>query len=300
MELRNLRYFVAAAEEESFVLAAERLHVAPSALSRRIRDLEVEIGVDLFERRARRTVLTSAGRAYFDDAKKLLFELSRATDRSKRIAKGEIGTLVVGFTSTALRHSVVRTAFQVLTENFADIELRLELITPPTAAASVIGRSVDAAFLYSRPVDSPLLDSIQVASDEFVLAMPRSHPMATRTELRLADLNGEAFLWIWRDSAPNLYDRLVGACLTGGLTLRIVQRITSEDSRLQLVSAGMGLTFATSKFPAYVPENVVIKPVLDFSMPMKLELAWRRNCRSRVLDRFIEVVRKMKENESGQ
>src|SRR5437868_4137039 len=125
MELRHIRYFVAAAEEENFHRAAERLSVVPPALSRRIHDLETELGAQLFERQQKRVRLSPLGRAFLEDARRILEEVARAKERVRRMARGEVGTLSVGLNETVVRHGIVSRAFRDFRTACADVELRL-------------------------------------------------------------------------------------------------------------------------------------------------------------------------------
>jgi DNA-binding transcriptional LysR family regulator len=293
MELRHLRYFVAAAEEENFHRAAERLHVTQSALSRRIRDLEVELGVDLFDRSQKRVRLSSVGRAYLEDAVRILKDIEAANSRGRRIARGELGTLSFALNDTVVRHDIVSKAFHSFRLGFPNVELKLDPTPWPSLVAALTGGNVDAAFLYSRPADSPLFDHIAIATDEFLLALPSSHPLADKPEIRLRDLREQNFLWMTREPAPDNHDRLISACQAGGLTPRIVQYLMSESARLHLVSAGMGITFITSSFRNYSVENVVTRKLADFSMALTLELAWRRDNRSLTLSHFVELMKSL-------
>ena len=107
MELRHLRYFVAVGEEEHFGRAAQRLRVAQPALSRQIQDLEREIGFKLFDRLSRGVKISSAGRLFLDEARRILQQLNEATERAQRVARGQSGTLRIGFTENASWRGVV-------------------------------------------------------------------------------------------------------------------------------------------------------------------------------------------------
>lgn len=289
MELRHLRYFVAAAEEENFHRASERLHVTQPALSRRIRDLEAELDVALFERKQRRVTLTDAGRAYFEDAKHTLQMLDQAADRARRVAQGESGNLSIGINDSVVRHPIVPRALQTFAERFRDVGLKLDSRVRPSMVEAVVQGHLDAAFLYSRPATDPALEHVAIASDRYLIALPSKHPLAERSDLRLANLQGEDFLWLRRETAPSLHDEVIAACRAGGLTPRITQHVTSEGTRLQLVAAGMGLTFVTSSWHEEMP-GVVIRPIIDFDATLHLDLAWRRDKETPVLRRFVEVV----------
>jgi DNA-binding transcriptional LysR family regulator len=291
MELRHLRYFVVAAEEENFNRAAERLRVAQPALSRRIHDLEEKLGVALFERRQKRVYLTSIGRAYYEDIRRILQDLDRAGAKSRRMARGEAGTLSLGVNHTVLRVECVAKAVQMFHARHPDVDLQLDPMKLPHLLDTILEGHVDAAFLYTRPPDNPLIDHLRVSEDEFVLAMPARHPLASRDRIHLADLREEPFLWLKRENAPTIYDRLIAACAEASFSPAIVQHITSESTRLHLVAAGMGVAFVTSSFQSYAPEAVATRKVEDLSVKLVLDFAWRRDNRSPLLDRFLEILK---------
>jgi DNA-binding transcriptional LysR family regulator len=297
MELRHLRYFTIAAEEENFHRAAERLHVTQSALSRRIHDLEVELGVQLFDRSQKRVRLSPVGRAYYEDTTRILKDIEQANARSRRVAKGELGVLSLALNDTVVRHTVVSKAFHAFRSAYPGVELKLDPMPWPSIVDSLTTMSVDAAFTYTRPADNPLFEYIAIATDDFLLALPASHPLAKKADLRLADLTEVPFLWQPREPMPYVHDRLIAACQAGGLTPRIVQHLMSESARLHLVSVGMGFTFVTSSFSNYSVENVVTRGLADFSLPLTLELTWRRDNRPLILDHFIRILEALIEPE---
>src|SRR5206468_3919498 len=129
MELRHLRYFVQVAEEQHYGRAAEHLRIAQPALSRQIQDLEEEIGFKLFDRLPRGVKISSAGKLFLEDARRILRELIDATERAQRVAKGQSGTLRVGFTENSSWHGVVPDSFRRFRERQPDAELQLNPLT---------------------------------------------------------------------------------------------------------------------------------------------------------------------------
>jgi DNA-binding transcriptional LysR family regulator len=293
MELRHLRYFLIAAEEENFHRAAERLHVAQPALSRRIRDLETELGVDLFIRHQKRVRLSPVGRAYYEDAKRMLNELEQAGKRAVRAAKGELGTLSIALNDSVVRNPVIAQSLNLFAKNFQGIQLKLDPMGATSLVDSVLEEKVDAAFVYSRPVDNNLLDHIEIATDEYVVAFPRGHALEKLKHIQIDNLRDEKFLWIPRAIAPKLHDRMISAFQSRGITPNIVQYAASESTRLHLVSAGMGITLVTASIEGNIP-NVLTRPVEGLSIELMLDFVWRKDRRSPILDRFIEVIHTLK------
>lgn len=130
MELRHLRYFVAVGEEQHYGRAAERLNVAQPALSRQIQDLEEEVGFKLFDRLPRGVKISSAGKLFLDDARRILEHVNEAIARAQRAARGQSGTLRVGFTENASWQGVVPGSFRRFRERQPDAELQLTPLRP--------------------------------------------------------------------------------------------------------------------------------------------------------------------------
>src|ERR1700757_974812 len=125
MELRHLRYFLAVGEEQHYGRASNRLRVAQPALSRQIQDLEEEVGFKLFERLPRGVKLSAAGKLFLEDARRILQEVSEASARAARVARGNSGTLRIGFSENASWHGVVPDALRIFRERHPDAELQL-------------------------------------------------------------------------------------------------------------------------------------------------------------------------------
>src|SRR6266849_9315020 len=125
MELRHLRYFVAVGEEQHYGRGAQRLRVAQPALSRQIQDLEDELGFKLFERLPRGVKISAAGKSFLEDARRILQQVNEATTRARRAARGQSGTLRVGFTENASWHGVVPDSFRKFRAQQPDAELQL-------------------------------------------------------------------------------------------------------------------------------------------------------------------------------
>ena len=294
MELRHLRYFVAIGEEENYRRAAQRLNVAQTALSTQIQDLEAELGFKVFDRMPRGVKLSAAGRLFLEDSRRILQDVSEAAQRAARVARGQSGTLRVGFTENASWRGVVPESLRRFRERQPDAELQL---TPTTSLEQIEGlRSgrLDAGFVFNMPIADAELDHIPVGLQHVELAVPKGHPLIKLKRLRLRDLADASFVWFPRREAPAFYDRLMHECFRGGLkSPRIVQEGLNESTILSLVSHGMGVGWVNGTARWRCPESVVIMSVVDLDMPLPLALVWRRNNTSRLLANFIGEVKSL-------
>jgi DNA-binding transcriptional LysR family regulator len=294
MELRHLRYFVAIGEEQHYGRAARRLRVAQPALSRQIQDLEKELGFKLFERLPRGVKLSTAGKVFLGDARRILLEVSEAAVRADRVARGHSGTLRIGFAENASWRGVVPDSFRRFREQQPDAELQLQPAASVAQLDAIRSGRLDAGFVNFMPKADPELDQLPVAVSHVELAAPKRHPLTKLKRLRLRDLTDISFVWFPRRDSPAFYDQLMHECYRGGLkSPRIVQEGLNEATILSLVSTGLGVGWVLGSARWRCPETVVILSVVDLNMPLMLALAWRRDNVSPLLANFIADVRRL-------
>ena len=293
MELRHLRYFVSVGEEQHFGRAARRLSIAQPALSRQVQDLERELGFPLFDRLPRGVRLNAAGKLFLEDARRILCDLNEAKMRAARVARGQSGTLRVGFTESASWRGVVPESFRRFREMKPDAELQLQPSPSLVQLEGIRSGRLDAGFVFNVPNTDPDLDRLPVAVQRIELAVPADHPLAQHKMLRLRELRDVPFVWFPRRESPALYDRLMRACFRGGLKApRVVQEGVDEATILSLVASGLGVGWVLGTARWRRPENVVITSVVDLNLPQPLALAWRKDNKSPLLAKFVVDVRR--------
>jgi len=294
MELRHLRYFVAVGEEQHYGRAAKSLRVAQPALSRQIQDLEQEIGFRLFDRLPRGVKISDAGKLFLDDARRILQEINDATARAKRIASGLAGTLRIGFLESISWHGIIPDSIKDFRERRPDVELQLKALTSLEQIAAIQSGSLDAGFAVPLANPDHGLAHFQVGVTKTVLAVPKGHALTKLKKIRLRDLVDVPFIWFPKWAIPNAYDRLMAACISGGLTApRIVQETAIENMRLSLVQCGVGVAFVTSDSRWRCPPGVVILPVTDLNVAFLFALMWRKDNNSPLLAEFAGDVKSM-------
>jgi DNA-binding transcriptional LysR family regulator len=284
-ELRQLRYFLAVAEEGSLTRAAARLHIAQQSLSEQIRTLEAQLGVTLFERSSRGMVLTDVGAVLLREAKPVLARAERAAEAVRRAARGEQGELRVGFLSTVANYfmpPVVR-AFR---ERHPGVRLHTEDLTIAALVAGVRDGTLDAGL--GRP---PLVDDLAtevVLREPVAAVLPEGHRLAGRTELTLADLADEPWVLTPRSSWPPWHRSYDQDFARAGYRPRVVQRGTTPQGLLALVAAGVGVTRLTLSSRSLRDGGVVFVPLVGDEACVVL--VWREDAPNPVLPALREVV----------
>jgi DNA-binding transcriptional LysR family regulator len=291
MELRHLRYFVAVGEEQHFGRAAKYLHIAQPALSRQIQDLEREFGFSLFERLPRGVRLSVAGKLFLEDARRILQEVQEAIRRAERVASGKAGTLRVGFVESISWHGVVPESFRRFRQKQPDAELTPVPMLSLAQVEAVRAGRLDAGFIVSSDTLGEELDQKPVVQHKIVLAVPKGHPLTRQTRLQLRDLNGVPLVRFPRRANPAAYDRLMEGCFRGGLkSPRIVQEADDHATILSLVSCRLGVALVSDSARWHCPRGVALLRIVDLNVQVSFSLIWRRDNRSPLLQRFLDVL----------
>lgn len=290
MELRRLRYFVAAAEEEHFHRGAARLNIAQPALSRQVRELEAEIGIVLFERQGGRARLTEAGRAFLEDARDLLHQAEQARERASRIAAGRIGIARIGFSAVAMENRLVPLAMREFQMGHADVRLELIRMASLKQIEALRNGQIEAAFGFSRPDNSMDFDHVSIATDQIVLAVPKAHRLARRRNVRLVDLKSEKFVWVRHGYHVFWHEQVVRACAAVGLVPNIVLELDDESALGNLVEAGMGIAFCYASRQEWSSDKLAFVRIADLSLSYRLELVWLKTNKSQLLSDLVATV----------
>ncbi|HEV3338995.1 MAG TPA: LysR substrate-binding domain-containing protein [Pirellulales bacterium] len=291
MELRHLRYFVAVGEEQHYGRAAERLGIAQPALSRQIRDLEKELGFTLFDRLPRGVKLSAAGSLYLSDARRILLEVEEAKLRAERVAFGKAGMLRVGFVEMLSWHGVVPDSFRRFRRRQPDVELDLQPLRSVEQIEAVRSGRLDAGFIFSLAEPGEDFAQMLVAQHKVVLAAPQRHAVTRLKRLRLRDLRDAPFVWFHRSANPLFYERIMKACIRGGLSApRIVQHAVDHATALSLVSCRLGVAFVSETTRWQCPRGVKLLPIADLDFPVPIYLIWRKDDQSSLLQRFVAQV----------
>ena len=193
MELRHLRYFVAVAEEGSLTLAAEkRLHTAQPSLSRQIRDLEYEVGVQLISRSVHGIELTPAGRAFLDHARLALTQAQAAKEAARRAAQPAKPTFALGFL-TGKEINWLPDAMRILHDELSNIDVTVSSQNSPDLADALMRGRLDAAFMRLEARADDLVYK-RVTTEPFVIMVPSDHRLAGYDAVDLREIVGETFI----------------------------------------------------------------------------------------------------------
>jgi DNA-binding transcriptional LysR family regulator len=240
-DLKQLRYFVAVAEELHFSRAAERLGIAQPPLTQQIQKLERLLGCPVFTR-GRTTALTAAGAVLLDEARRILAQVDGAMESTRRTARGERGRLALGVPPSVML-SGLPAVIRQFRKRYPEVGLALREMSTSAIEAAVRTEEIDLGFLRETQPGRPLASEI-VYTEPVVAVLPKAHRLAARGSLKLAQLSGDPFVFFPRRLGPALHDRLTGLCVDAGFAPHIVQEATQWQTVISLVEAGMGVSLA--------------------------------------------------------
>ena len=288
MELRDFEAFVAVAEELHFGRAAARLHISQPPLSSRIRMLEQDLKLKLFERSTRSVTLTDAGARLLDPARRVLNQVEDALQVARSINSGDQGRVRIGFAGASSQRVLPQMA-NAVRKAHPGIELELQSQTYVyTALELVRDGSLDLAFA-RLPIPHAELAWRVVEVEELICALPESHPLADRDSIRLAELRDEDFVSLPDDQGSILQSTMYSLCVTAGFRPRVAQVAPDSSTVLALVAAGAGVTITLSSVKPVQSVGLVYRPLEGISPShMFATLVWRKDDPSPALAKVLE------------
>jgi DNA-binding transcriptional LysR family regulator len=287
IELRLLRYVVAVAEELHFTRAAMRLHVAQPSLSRQIRDLENELGVDLFNRSNRQVQLTHAGRKFVKEAAKALSHSERAAHLAKTSSGSKNETVSIGY-SPHINLRLLSIIRSIRTS--CHPELRLDLVSSHTQdQVQALMEGTIQAGLVTLPMRNESLVAKSLLREPLAVVVPETHPLAAKHDLSARELNGFPVISIPRELNLSFYDHLYRLFNRLGYKPNVVQEVTTEAEALYMVAEGVGITIMKqSTIPPDRP-GIVYRRLREPSLTEETGIAYRRGNHSARLQDFLSM-----------
>lgn len=282
MELRQLEYFLAVAEELNFSRAAEKLRITQPPLSLQIQNLERELGYPLFHRTNRYVELTDAGVVFADEVRKILDHLDRAIVNAKRTHDGEIGTLTVGFVGSAT-YDILPAVLREFQNEYPSVQVHLRELSTPMQITALREEEIDIGVLRPPIQDSSLATEV-VSTVPCVLAVPRNHPLVVTSHLTLEDLSPYPFVMLSRKTWAGLYDQILGLC-----NPLIRQEALEFQTVIGLVAAGLGIAVVPESAMNLHSQDVVYLSMKGQLPEARMGVCWRKNERSPLVREFIRM-----------
>ncbi|NHZ98176.1 LysR family transcriptional regulator [Massilia sp. CCM 8734] len=294
LELRQLRYFVAVAEELHFGKAALRLHMTQPPLSQTIQGLEELLGAPLFARSRRAVELTPAGAALLPEARRILAASALLPALVQRAAGGAAGRLSLAFVSSA-DYSVLPPFLRRYRAAFPQVSIALQEATSDVQIDDLLHGRIDTGLLIAPLPDKARLelDYLKVLTEPLIVALPAGVVSgAPGQAVALAALPPLPLIIFPRPIAPALHDAILACFRAAGITPEIGQEAIQMQTIVSLVSAGMGMALVPQSVSNLMRPGVEYRALRDPTPQVETGLAWRRDAVSPVLQGFLDLLRK--------
>ncbi|UBM23384.1 LysR family transcriptional regulator [Pseudomonas sp. p1(2021b)] len=291
MELRHLRYFLTVVKHLNFTRAAEELHMAQPPLSRQIRELEEEIGLALFERRARRVYLSPAGEVFADRARKILAATDLAVIDSQRAARGEIGHIAVGFFEH-IAYTLLPPLLREYKSRHPSVAVELRWFTSAEQLSALDRGDIDISFVRQVPNGHGYQKKL-VMQEPFYVAIAADHPLANQQNISIKDCRELRVINYRRDVAPDYHDMINELCTMAGFHPSPEYEMGQIYASLGLVSCGFGITLVPASVQGTQLNNVVYRPLQEQHVGSELYLVWKDEIPSAALCSFASVAKEI-------
>ena len=274
ISLRHIRYFLAVAEELHFRRAAERLNMAQPALSRSIKHLEAQLGVQLLERSNRRVRLTHAGTVFFSGCQDVLDTMESVIVRTNKATTGELGHLVVGYTDFAICGELPA-ILKDFHEQYPDISIEPEHGFTAGQLEKLKTEKLDFGFL-TGPINHSDFASTTVQDDPFIAVLYDSHPLAKQEAVGLCELAGEPFVLGNPSGWQHFNDHLFRICHQAGFVPEVAKYAFNSEGIFGLVACEMGITIHTTCAENILRKGLVLRPIKDINATLSTIAVWRK------------------------
>lgn len=290
MELRHIRYFLAVAEARNFTRAAFSLGIGQPPLSQQIKNLEAEVDAVLFRRTGSGAELTAAGHAFLREVRDMPNQAHLAAESARRAARGETGSIRLGYTGSAAFNPHVPTSIRAFRRRFPEVELTLQESNSNGLVDGLVDGTLDAAFLRPEAVGSEELTVYEFEREPMIAALPTTR-MEHGLPISLADLRDDPFIMTPRPLGPTLYDATMAACRAAGFDPALGQTAPQIASVIALVAAEMGVALVPASMRDVAMRGISYHDLVDHVPFASLAIAHRRGDHSPTVAAFVTEAR---------
>lgn len=293
MSIDELRIFVAVAQTLNFTQAAAELHFSQPTLSRRISDLEREIGHELFVRTTRKVNLTEFGRSFLSEAKRLLKSYDQLLDQMSNLGKKDFGSLSIG-TPALMTGTFLPKVINTFSKKYPGITLDMRIIQPGECLNLLKNEVIDLGFFASTDVDfsSPNIEVCRVSSGQLVLVTGSAHRLAGDSLVDPNDLAGDRIYLSNRNNTPFLWNSINQLLAQHNISTACLEEVDNPGAIAMLVEAGLGVTFVASNLLKELPnaDALHFATLEGMNVTSQLNVAWNRNSENICLKHFIKEL----------
>lgn len=291
MELRHLRYFITVAEELSYSKAALKLHTAQPSLSQQIKDLEDDIGVQLFHRTKRKVELTEEGLVFLEQARLTLTQADKAITMARQVAAAKVQYLKIGFVPSA-EIRIFPYILPRLRVKLPKLQIRTLNLKESDQIAELKKGDLDIIFI-NQEFQNEVFASQLILKEPLVFMLPKQHPLAQLTEIPVEQLNGLAITVLSQKLSQPLFDTITQYIEQRQIQFQTISEANSIAESIQTVHSGQSCAILPSYMQALATDQMVIRP-LSHALPcLDVFFSYNKLEPSLATEQFLEEIRQV-------
>jgi DNA-binding transcriptional LysR family regulator len=287
VDIRQMRYFVALAENLHFGRAAKQLNISQPPLTRQIADLERVLGVHLLQRTTRRPVLTLAGQQFLDDAREVVRRFDEACRNAQLVELGQKGSLKLGF----IPHSAIAFVPPIIdrfVKGFPNVGVQLRERVQQSLFESLIDGETDCGILLAFD-PHPEIETHLIGSETLCVAVHPEHPLAGADIVDAKMLHMEPMIAVPKDVGGRLWEACHSYFQQGDAAMNVVLETNAQNTILGLVRQRLGIALVLSSTKIFGQSSIVFKELLH-APSLEYVLAWRRTNRNPAIQSLISIL----------
>jgi len=290
MEFRQLKYFIAVAEELNIGRAATRLHISQPPLTRQIQQLEEEFGAQLFLRTARGVELTQAGETFLRDARNIRDLMEQAIERAREAGQGKQGKMDIGIFGSGIL-DVIPKVLHAFRASHPNVQIALHTMSKKEQIEALRQHRISAGF---NRLLAPLPDisSEPVQMESIMVAVSESHPLAAKPAILLKELANQPLILFPSGARPSFIDKIWSLCAGEGFEPQVAQEVGDAPTSVALVAAGFGLSLVPEAATSLSVPGVVYRRLANApDAVVDLSCIYRTDDESPILLAFLQTIR---------
>lgn len=285
---KEIKYFIAVSEELNFRRAAKKLNISQPPLSQQIKLLEEKIGFKLLKRDKSHVSLTLAGNKFLRDSYDITSKIKRSILTGKKISRGEIGTLRIGF-STLASFYILPDVISKFYKSYKGVELQLKEMRTENIIKEILDKKIDLGFAGKKIINKDI-KSISLYKEKIILAINKNNPLSKKKNISISDVKNENFILFPKSiGAVGLYDKIIQFCKKANFEPNVIQEAYELEVILGLVSGGMGIALIPENSGKLYLNNIIFKEFKENSPSSEIYLLIRKNEEDSIVKNFFNL-----------
>jgi DNA-binding transcriptional LysR family regulator len=288
LELRHIKYFLAVAEELHFRKAADRLFISQPGLSRQIKQMESELGIQLFERHNRKVSLTQAGEYLKEEYQSIIKSLDKAQNHAQLLHKGKEGELKIGYIGSAM-HKIIPKFLLAIKNVYPNIHVNLQEMDNQVQTGGVINQDIDIGFVRMDRVPRGV-EIRPIFEETFSLVLPKNHRIDENNFKNLSQLKDEPFIMFDSSYSPSYYEKVMQIFDEAGFSPIISHKSVKANTIYRLIENNLGAAIVPTSLQEGYDLNIKFIELNNIEHRTTLQLVWNKANPNPVLANVLGLV----------